>query len=395
MLGELTTSLRRRRVLLQLGGGLGGLLSCAMMPSSLAKDAMAISCKKKWAAWETFKWNFISRDGRVIDASLETEGTTSEGQSYALFFALVANDKPMFEKVLNWTENNLADGDLTARLPAWLWGKNKEGKWGVIDSNAASDSDLWIAYALGEAGRLWNNRRYIALSSLLANRILREETADIPGLGLTLLPGPVGFTPTPTSWRLNPSYMPLQLMQWFADVGRDPRWESLLRTSRRVILESAEQGFSPDWTIYEKGEGFRIDSGGDEKGEGAYNAIRVYLWAGMMAPDSADQQRLLDRFAPMADYIEKNGHPPESVNIQTGQANRAGPPGFSAAMLPFLSASGRLEAAAQQMQRLKASPIAADSYYGQMLGLFGFGWQEKRYSFARNGHLKLQWEECR
>ncbi|GGI17196.1 glucanase [Oxalicibacterium faecigallinarum] len=395
MLRELRMSMPRRRVLRQLGGGFGALLTGAMLPSSVAMDATAISCKQKWPAWEAFKWNFISRDGRVIDASLETEGTTSEGQSYALFFALVANDQPMFEKVLNWTENNLADGDLTARLPAWLWGKNKEGQWGVIDSNAASDSDLWIAYALGEAGRLWDNRRYIALSSLMASRILREETANIPGLGLTLLPGPIGFTLSPTSWRLNPSYMPLQLMQWFAEVGKDTRWAKLLQSSRRIIFESAEQGYSPDWIIYEQDKGFRIDTEGDEKGEGAYNAIRVYLWAGMLAHESEDRQRLLDRFAPMANLVEQQGYPPESVNIQTGRSNRAGPPGFSAAMLPFLAASGRTEAVTQQLQRLQASPIAADSYYGQVLGLFGLGWREQRYVFKRSGHLKPMWEGCR
>ncbi|KAG1316525.1 hypothetical protein G6F63_016033 [Rhizopus arrhizus] len=38
------------------------------------------------------------------------------------------------------------------RLPAWLWGREAKGGWQVLDSNPASDSDLWLAYALLEAG---------------------------------------------------------------------------------------------------------------------------------------------------------------------------------------------------------------------------------------------------
>ncbi|WP_293779041.1 cellulose synthase complex periplasmic endoglucanase BcsZ [uncultured Oxalicibacterium sp.] len=387
---RLSTS--RRRSLRHLAGMVAMAGGMSSMPSLAASGA---SCTRRWTAWENFKKNFLGPDGRVVDASLESKGTTSEGQSYALFFALLANDRQTFDRVLAWTENNLADGDLTARLPAWLWGRNKDGSWGVIDRNAASDSDLWIAYALGEAGRLWNNRRYVALSSLLASRILREETSDIPGLGLTLLPGPLGFLPTSTSWRLNPSYMPLQIMQWFVQVGHDPRWNKLLASSRRVILESAAKGFSPDWIIYEKDKGFRIDEIGDEKGEGAYNAIRVYLWAGMLHPECDDRAALLARFAPMANLVEQQGYPPESVDIRNGTFKRAGPPGFSAAMLPFLVAAGRTQALAQQKQRLAVTPIADDAYYGQVLGLFAAGWMEQRYAFARNGRLLPQWETCR
>lgn len=80
----------------------------------------------QWPIWEKFKQYYISMDGRVIDPQLPERKTTSEGQSYGLFFALVANDKPMFDKLLHWTENNLAAGDLRKRLPAWAWGQNAQ-----------------------------------------------------------------------------------------------------------------------------------------------------------------------------------------------------------------------------------------------------------------------------
>ena len=60
--------------------------------------------------------------------------TTSEGQSYALFFALLANDKASFDKLLEWTEVHLSEGDLSTRLPAWQWGiKQNQGQ--ILDSN--------------------------------------------------------------------------------------------------------------------------------------------------------------------------------------------------------------------------------------------------------------------
>ena len=45
-----------------------------------------------------------------------------------MFFALVANDRARFDKLLSWTEANLAGGDLTQRLPAWSWGKGSGRK---------------------------------------------------------------------------------------------------------------------------------------------------------------------------------------------------------------------------------------------------------------------------
>ena len=173
---------------------IGMLLLCAF--------SAAAACE--WPAWQQYKQFYISEQGRVIDPSSPNRITTSEGQSYGLFFALVANDRPAFDQLLTWTENNLAAGDLSAHLPAWLWGENEQKQWTVLDSNSASDADLWIAYNLLEAGRLWKSRRYQTLGTLLLQRIAREEVADIPGLGLMLLPGKVGFV-AEDRWRLNPS----------------------------------------------------------------------------------------------------------------------------------------------------------------------------------------------
>lgn len=104
-----------------------------MVMAALMLAAAQVSAACNWPAWERFKQDYISDGGRVIDPSDARQITTSEGQSYALFFALAANDRDAFKTVLSWTQNNLAEGDLSARLPAWLWGRKNETEWTVLD----------------------------------------------------------------------------------------------------------------------------------------------------------------------------------------------------------------------------------------------------------------------
>src|SRR5690606_41062597 len=107
----------------------------------------------------------------VLESSLEKNHSTSEGQSYALFFALVANDRERFERIWRWSREILAGNDPQNMLPAWLWGQGKDGKWQVQDANSASDADLWFVYALLEADRLWQKPAYRADAlALLAQR---------------------------------------------------------------------------------------------------------------------------------------------------------------------------------------------------------------------------------
>ena len=60
------------------------------------------------------------------------------------------------------------------------------------------------------------------------------------------------------------------------------RWK-LRASSLRLTVDTAPKGISPDWVIYDTKWGFLRDTDKD-KAMGAYNAIRVYLWAGMLHP---------------------------------------------------------------------------------------------------------------
>jgi endoglucanase len=294
--------------------------------------------------------------------------------------------------VLRWTEDNLCEGDLSARLPAWQWGQQDGGTWGVIDANPASDADLWLAYALGEAGRLWKERRYSALSSVISARVLREETADLPGLGPTLLPGPKGFALGIGHWRLNASYSPPQVLHWLAeqpDHGDD--WKRVADSSMRLIIGSAPNGFAADWTLYDAQRGFMPDMDGPQQARGGYNAIRVYLWTGTLPPDSDVRPNLLRALQPMARYVRDTGAPPESIDTVNTNAGRAGPPGFVAAMLPFLQAQNEGATLKTQAALLQVQPPRDDAYYEQALSLFALGWMEGYYRYTARGGLQPRW----
>lgn len=376
------------------------LTACVVMPTQAASaatvkpGATSRACAA-WPRWEAFKGSFISTDGRVIDVGSADARTVSEGQAYGLFLALVANDRPQFDKLLDMTQNILAQGDLTKHLPAWLWGKRGDGSWGVIDPNPASDADLWLAYTLLQAGRIWHERRFTALGTLLARQVLSQETARLPGLGWSLLPGSKGFHPSAGAWRLNPSYAPLQVLRGLdAVLPEHAKWRQLIETSRRLLVETAPHGFSPDWAQYQSAKGksgFVPDTA--TRALGGYNAIRVYLWAGMLDRADPDASLLLKTFRPMVDYVRTHGFPPETIDTATGESGpNAGNAGFSAALVPFLQASGEpLLAQAQAARVAQLETRTPSGYYGQVLSLLGLGWQVGRFRFRANGSLWLAW----
>ncbi|WP_459614927.1 cellulose synthase complex periplasmic endoglucanase BcsZ [Bordetella sp. 2513F-2] len=293
----------------------------------------------------------------------------------------MADDRQTFRRLVRWTEANLAQGDLGAHLPAWLWGRAPDGQWRVLDANSASDADLWIAYALLEAGRIWGVHGYAGLGTRLAQRIARDEVQDIPGLGPMLLPGKTGFVDTRAQrWRLNPSYVPLQILARLSALAGP--WRAMADGTLRMLEEAAPHGYAPDWVAWQAGQGWQPDPQHGSLGD--YDAIRVYLWAGMLADDAPQKARLLAHYAPMARATAERGTPPEAADAATGRLQGSGPAGFSAALLPLLA--GQPGHAAQR-RRLQEAPPAADAYYGQSLALFGQGWDDGRYRFDREGRL--------
>ena len=227
----------------------------------------------------------------------------------------------------------------------------------------------------------------------MANRIWREETVDIPGLGRTVLPAPKGFNPEKGTWRLNPSYVPIQLLRRFKALYPQVSWTSVVDSSFRVLVDSAPKGFSPDWVSYKVPTGFLPDT--KTRAEGSYDSIRVYLWVGMLSPAEPLRQPLLKALRPMAETIISQGLPPEKINVTTGEFTQGGPVGFSAAVIPFLDAIGEPAASLEQRQRIEARPLSERplAYYENALALFAMGWKDAYYRFEADGLLVPRWKE--
>ena len=362
---------------------------------TLGCAATAAGACPSWPLYTRFVAQFVDGDGRVLDYATPVPRTTSEGQAYGMFFALVANDRPTFDRLLAWTRKHLAANrfevtDMT--LPAWLWGARPDGSVGVVDPNAAADADLWLAYDLLQAGRLWHSPEYTALGRALAARIVRDEVVDVAGLGAMLLPAPNGFR-TPTLTRLNPSYLPLPVLRGLASIDAAGPWHAIAQNTLTLLQASAPHGFAPDWVAWQAGR-FAVDS---KTGDlGSYDAIRVYLWAGLSSSADALAKPWLAILGGMGAKVAQTGIAPERVATTTGDSLGEGPLAYWGALAPYLAARGDAHEAA--LARVRLDALEADAppgqppvYYDRVLGLFGTGFIDGRYRFDANGHLVPTW----
>jgi endoglucanase len=403
-------------------------------------------CKQgPWTLWDSYSANFIDAHGRVVDHSA-ADHTTSEGQAYAMFFALADNDRAAFDRVLAWTQANLAGDDLQARLPGWLWGNDGKGNWQLLDPNSASDADVWMAYSLVEAGRLWNVPVYTNLGRKMMDLIAKTEVADLPGFGPMLMPGPTGFQHGQV-FTLNPCYTPLFLFQRLAQVDPAGPWQQIAANIPRLLELSARHGYAMDWVDYLPGDGFypstvmpaavapkpaqpaTLPQPPDAAAKpptpaqataaqppptlaapaaappqsvvsgGSYDAIRVYLWAGMLDSEGPARAQILNALPAMSTYLANHDAPPQMVSDQGIPLAQDGPVGFSAAVLPYLRAfPGLSRESAKQTVRMSLARDRSTglygkdrAYYDQNLALFATGYLDGRFRFGANGELNVEW----
>ncbi len=357
-------------------------VGCAAQPSQTSVA---------WPDYQAFNDGFVAEDGRVVDWS-EQARTVSEGQAYAMFFALVANDRPRFDKLLTWTEQNLAEGDLSKHLPAWLWGQITPERWGIRDPNSATDADLWLAYSLLEAARLWNEPRYRSLARALLAQVRQQSLKQVDKGTLLLLPGRDGFVKD-DSVRLNPSYyVPVHLLRFQLEDPQGP-WLRLLRDYATWLPKLAPLGRVPDWAQWENGA---ITQDRETMGAGGYDAIRVYLWASI-GPLTPVTTPIVETLKPFQSMLREVGRVPEKWSVGNSGIGGIAPPAFGGALLPFYSLlkdEPALVAQREALQQVRENNLYGKParYYDQVLILFGTGQVDGRYRFDANGRLVLPWK---
>ena len=194
--------------------------------------------------WKNYKRNDIQEDGRTVDRS-QNFLTTSEGQSYSLLRAVWVDDKEVFDRVLNWTENNLQKrGD---NLFSWKWGQRVDGSWGVLDEegglNTASDADLDIALALIMANKRWNDPAYLEEALEILDDVWNSEIVFIQQRPYLVAGNWATEEDRPT---LNPSYYNFAAYNIFSEVDPPHDWMAVKETSYEVLNKSTYL-LPPDW----------------------------------------------------------------------------------------------------------------------------------------------------
>jgi endo-1,4-beta-D-glucanase Y len=351
-----------------------------------------------WQLWTRYQDHFVQKDGRVVDYDRDNL-TTSEGQSYAMFFALIANDPTGFDLLYHWTEKNLANDDLQNNLPAWSWVRRPDGTLGVKDPNSASDADLWMAYDLLQAGRLWKRHEYTMAGDALLKQIASKEVSRNYAFPI-LLPARDGFDHD-NAIVTNTSYMPLFLFEAAAKAQPQGPWKAMAASLPVLIQKSTVQGFVTDWVKVESDGSISptpaLDSVASQA-VGSYDAIRVYLWAGLIPTATPGSDAILKSLYGMASYMKSHSVPPEFASGGQPAVRGIGPISFSAALIPFLEAVDEFDAAHLQEKRLTSALSARTGlygnpprYYDQNLAMFAFGYKEHRYRIQSNGDLEVSW----
>jgi len=123
----------------------------------------------------------------------------------------------------------------------------------------------------------------------------------------------------------------------------------------------------------------------------------------MTPPSDPLAKPLLQALAGLAQATAQDGAPPEKVDVYTGQTTGTGPFGFSAALLPYLQASGQKNLIESQLgrvrfawnQSLAPTQVAQRQppYYDYVLSMFSTAWLDGRYRFRQTGQIQLEWEK--
>lgn len=335
-------------------------LSALFFLCLLTFGTQSLAAPSEAEEWKYFQDHFISGDGRVIDP-IQNGMSHSEGQGYGMLLAVHFQDRPLFDKLLQWTTNNLQVRH--DALSAWGWGKRPNDEWAAIDYNNATDGDVLIAYALIQAGQKWGQQDYRQRAAAIVQS-LRTHMAVNQNNRTFLLSGYYGFADA-KGLVLNPSYQILTAYQAFAEIDDRQFWEKI-RLDALYLLDKADENPSKlpaDWIIAEPDGNIKIYAA--KSPLFSYEAIRVLLylaWAKLPQPDGAKTS---------LDYYQKHGRIPEWFDLTKGSlSSEAAPAGFYAIFARAAEQLGNTALATRLKeeagQRLQNEPNA---YYSHVLYL--------------------------
>ena len=221
--------------------------------------------------WQEYKRAFYD-DGRIIDTG--NNGVShSEGQGYAMLFAVAADDKQHFERLWQWTRQRLQRDD---GLFSWRYRPCEfNDKRCVEDPNNATDGDILIAWALLRASKQWHESAYRDSAIPILEALATCCIVRIKEL-YYLLPAASGFMTDEDSFHINLSYWIFPAFIAFFEETDELLWLELFLDGEKLIAASQNNRFSltPDWLKIEGGKPNLAASRSTEYG---FNACRVPL----------------------------------------------------------------------------------------------------------------------
>lgn len=252
-------------------------LALASLPALMAAPARAEAPSDAFRLrWLGFRERFVTPEGRVVDTGNQ-HISHSEGQGWAMLCAVRAEDRAAFGRLHAWSMRVLKrPGD---ELFSWRF---RPGV-GVDDPNNATDGDLFIAWALLEAGERWGVADWKAQGAAMARDILRLLVRPA-GEHLALLPAVRGFD-RPGQLVLNPSYYAFPALRALALAAPDPAWLQLVVDGLSLLRRGrfGRWRLPPDWLAVQRLDG-RLSPASGWPARFSYDAVRVPLylaWAGM------------------------------------------------------------------------------------------------------------------
>jgi endoglucanase len=310
----------------------------------------------KTADWRLFKKRFVTDVGRVVDTG-NGNISHSEGQGYALLFAVAYRDRAVFDRIWTWTRRNLQTRP-NDKLLSWRWEPGEKEGGRVTDPNNASDGDVLVAWALLRASELWQEPRYLQDAAQILDDLSRLDVISTDQ-GLALLPGTDGFLKGAQA-TLNPSYYVFPAFDDFARVFPAGPWKELKVNGLGLLRKArfGEWSLTPDWVV----AGLKINISPDFPPVFGYNAIRVPLYLGWSNPKSKSMQ-------PFARFWRKFGANkpiPATVNLLD---NTFGPDPMLSGM--DLVARFAISCTEKQSLTLSTLPVLTEDepYYSASLNL--------------------------
>lgn len=278
-----------------------GLLLCATLAAAPAHPTNA--------DWDLFVRRHMGTQGRVIDDG--SGGVShSESQGVAMFLAVHYDDRPVFDRVWQWTKKHLQVRD--DKLLAWLWSEAQV----VADRNNATDGDLMVAWALLRAATRWNEVPYrndgLGIVQTIAEKLTRRTER-----GLVLIPGNDGFE-TPGGPVLNLSYWVFPALHEIEQANPGSVWPELRESGHKLLREARFGRWSlpPDWLQV----GSKLTAAEKFPPRFGYDAVRIPLYLVWSGADAGE----LQSFKAFWSYFEGARFLPAWVNLNDDSVDSHG-----------------------------------------------------------------------